>query len=350
VVRNRRYARLRAMLAAGDEFFSDEQMEERAPGVFHAVLGRHLDAAAADAWQARDDAGPVDSAGQPVEAAVQAAIDAAYDDASAASHAAARASAAAGAAAEPSAARWGSLATGGDARTVDAGAAPEQTRASRPGGRARSSWEAASPAEAAHKPALSHGLSEMMISALMRQRQRGRRRATGMQHGEDADEDGNESEARGVVPLAERRAALMRVMCERFVDGADAAHYDYANVDADAALDVSAEGEQDSQDAYFDDDDDGGGVGGRVGGVGMGDAPTGMQVEPAFGAGGAELATPQAAEAASAGFRPRHAATGGAAAAADADADADAAGGAAVQMDLDDPGDSSEGGGWRPVE
>jgi hypothetical protein len=40
-LRNRRYAALTAMLASGDDFFSDAAMEERAPALYHEVLGRH---------------------------------------------------------------------------------------------------------------------------------------------------------------------------------------------------------------------------------------------------------------------------------------------------------------------
>lgn len=40
-LRNRRYAALTALLASGHDFFSDAAMEERAPALYHEVLGRH---------------------------------------------------------------------------------------------------------------------------------------------------------------------------------------------------------------------------------------------------------------------------------------------------------------------
>lgn len=59
---------------------------------------------------------------------------------------------------------------------------------------------------------------------------------------------------RGDETRDECLAILRRVMLQRFVDGADAASFDYASVDNDPTLDLSVEAIRDHEEAYFDDD------------------------------------------------------------------------------------------------
>ena len=74
---------------------------------------------------------------------------------------------------------------------------------------------------------------------------------------ENAVENEGGLEAVGVETDPERDARLVefgRVMRERFLSGEDAAHVDYAAMDADESLDDTwrKEAAQDAEDAYFD--------------------------------------------------------------------------------------------------
>lgn len=301
VVRNRRYVRLQAMIAEGHGFFSDEQMEERAPELFHAMLGRHLDAATTYSWSASSTC----LAPAPDRTdSIQTAMDDAYV---AARRANVIPDAASAGCSERSGVRWGSISGESEQPRMDAlgthATAPLRLEsvpvqlpvAGEPATTRCSAAEPVSAAEASHR--LTHGLSEMMISAMMCQKQRERRHAAEARVGYDAsvfaEDDCDDGRS-----VADRRAALLRVMGERFLSGQESAHFDYTAVDADANLDVSREAELDAEDAYFT------AAGGAAELDSGGGAPGSRVALPAFNAGGTEAPLGGAANG-SVGFKSR---------------------------------------------
>jgi hypothetical protein len=290
-VRNRRFVRMQQMLADGDDFFSDEQMEERAPAVYHTMLGRHLDAAVAAGSQRTFERWAPSSAAAATAGAF---------------------SGAAVASARPSALREGgytasslqaasvsvSCIAGGSRQwgVVTAEAPPSSDAAAHEDERVKDERDERDvpAAEAAYRAR--HGLSDMLVNSILA-RQRLERRGEGSGDGnaggyaggaglvqgtqlaaaataagggyiEEEDDEGDEgcamqedgTDAVGGrqlrISVSARRAALLRVMQERFLRGDDAALFNYEGVDGDASLDVSREGEADAEDAYFGGDAD----------------------------------------------------------------------------------------------
>ncbi len=64
-------------------------------------------------------------------------------------------------------------------------------------------------------------------------------------------EGGGGAAAAAAAAAASRRALLLRAVCEAFLSGAEGAHFDYAAVDADDALDGTREAEEDAAEAWF---------------------------------------------------------------------------------------------------
>lgn len=239
-VRNRRFRELQALLggtsvyAAG--YFSDDAMEERAPGLFADVLGRHLRAqpqapvAASGGGAAAADAA-AQRAARPLTTMLMAALQ--------------RQCAPDGV---------GSEANGG-------GGGSDEDEVSMPDDDGDEvTIGVASSAEAAGAGAgAGAGISVDVAVAAVGRLGLGAVRSSGSRVVASGSPSDADSDAAAAVSIADRRAELVRLMSERFLRGDDGdAFPHYAAVDGDDSADACDEAAADAQEMYFDRGDDNG--------------------------------------------------------------------------------------------